>query len=214
MNIKEGIPKILHKIWLGGPLPAQEQEWLRSWENLMPDWEVRVWDDRTILDLDAPRSSHWKIAGTQSEKSDLLRFEILHRFGGIYSDTDVQCLRSFDPLLIEGVTCFLGWERPGRVCGAVMGATPGHSFMQNLLENAGPSFSLHKDPTARAGPRFLTKHLKQYESSVTVFPEHYFYPYWFDDRNKYPIHLDFRALFPESYAVHHWMFSWGKRRCL
>lgn len=41
-----------------------------------------------------------KCAKNYGEKSDILRYEILCQFGGIYVDCDFECLKSFDGLLM------------------------------------------------------------------------------------------------------------------
>jgi mannosyltransferase OCH1-like enzyme len=38
-------------------------------------------------------------ASNFGEKSDIWRYEILFRLGGVYVDTDFECVRPFDSLL-------------------------------------------------------------------------------------------------------------------
>lgn len=40
------IPKVLHYIWFGGSeLPELERKCIESWSKIMPDWEIRRWDE-------------------------------------------------------------------------------------------------------------------------------------------------------------------------
>ena len=32
------IPKIIHQIWLGSPLPERYKQWQRTWTDNHPDW--------------------------------------------------------------------------------------------------------------------------------------------------------------------------------
>ena len=57
-----------------------------------------------------------------TERSDIIRLEVLFRFGGVYVDTDVECLRPIDPLLREGADFFAAYMRPGTVNNAVIGS--------------------------------------------------------------------------------------------
>ena len=42
------IPPIIHFIWLGGPMPDKNREWMKTWEVLHPDWTVKVWCDEDV----------------------------------------------------------------------------------------------------------------------------------------------------------------------
>src|ERR1700733_22270 len=42
---KARIPKTIHQIWLGGPLPEKYLNLQRSWQRQNPDWEYRLWTD-------------------------------------------------------------------------------------------------------------------------------------------------------------------------
>jgi mannosyltransferase OCH1-like enzyme len=37
------IPKTLHRIWVGGPMPEHYREYGRRWEELHPGWSFRLW---------------------------------------------------------------------------------------------------------------------------------------------------------------------------
>jgi inositol phosphorylceramide mannosyltransferase catalytic subunit len=43
-------------------------------------------------------------------QSDIARYEILLQVGGVYIDTDFECLRNVEPL-IDGIECFAAQER-------------------------------------------------------------------------------------------------------
>ena len=103
------IPKIIHYIWLGGnPIPSAIQECIDSWKRVMPDFKLMLWDDEAIKEIDilfvkeALSVKKWAFA------SDVVRLWALANYGGIYLDTDVKVLRSFEPLLSEHA--FIGRE--------------------------------------------------------------------------------------------------------
>ena len=40
------IPKIIHYCWFGGnPLPESAQQCIQSWKRLMPDYEIKEWNE-------------------------------------------------------------------------------------------------------------------------------------------------------------------------
>ena len=100
----------------------------------MPDWEIREWNEKNFSIAKAPvyvreAYEHHKWAFV----SDYVRLWALEQYGGVYFDTDVQVLRSFEPLLTD--TAFLGLEEslahlPGT---CVMGCEPHCNWVKEML---------------------------------------------------------------------------------
>src|SRR4051812_38337255 len=92
------IPRVFHWVWLGGRrMPDEYVEFRRSWVRHHPDWQFVVWDETTLPPL---RNHEWfEQADSWSQKVDIASFEILHRHGGVYLDTDFECLKDIEPLL-------------------------------------------------------------------------------------------------------------------
>ena len=85
------IPKVLHYIWFGGSeLPELERKCIESWSKIMPDWEIRRWDESNFdinqceFCREAYASKKWAFV------SDYARYRILYSEGGILLDTDVE----------------------------------------------------------------------------------------------------------------------------
>lgn len=103
------IPKIIHYIWLGdNPIPTAIQGCIDSWRQVMPDFKLMFWDDEAIKEInmlfvkEALSVKKWAFA------SDVVRLWALSKYGGIYLDTDVMVIKSFDPFLSEHA--FIGRE--------------------------------------------------------------------------------------------------------
>ena len=93
------IPKIIHQVWLGGePLPQQFAAWRDSWVSLHPGWKHVLWTDAEVEEFPFVRRDLFDAAPNLGAKSDALRLEVIWRFGGLYIDTDFECLRSFADL--------------------------------------------------------------------------------------------------------------------
>jgi mannosyltransferase OCH1-like enzyme len=105
------IPRTFHQLWLGPePMPAEFQEFRTTWQRLHPGWEHKLWTDATLPPLENQRA--FDLARSAAAKSNIARYEIVRRFGGVYIDTDFECKRSLEALL-QGVDCFAAWERKG-----------------------------------------------------------------------------------------------------
>jgi hypothetical protein len=198
---RQRIPRVVHRIWLGPePLPVEHVRFGETWREHHPAGEDWLWTDD---DLPALGIGPETIARTRdaSELSDVVRYELLAQKGGVYVDTDFECLRPLNPLL-RGLDAFAGFESPGAVACGLIGCTPGHPALRRAAELSLRALEVDA-PTRRTGPRLLTHVLWDF-ADVTLFPPRFFYPYAWDEPHRR--HDDF----DEAYAVHHWEMSWTR----
>ena len=79
------IPQVVHRVWLGGhKMPRELVEYGQTWRQHHPGWKFRLWRDRDLRRL-VPSDAVAR-ARHHVELSDLLRFEVLRRYGGVYVD--------------------------------------------------------------------------------------------------------------------------------
>jgi mannosyltransferase OCH1-like enzyme len=91
------IPKIIHYCWFGeNPKSLFIENCISSWKKHLPEYQIRCWSENDF-DLDSVRFVR---EAYQAKKwafvADYIRFYALFTEGGIYMDTDVKVLRSFD----------------------------------------------------------------------------------------------------------------------
>jgi hypothetical protein len=190
------IPRTLHRVWVGAaPMPAEYEHFGETFGRHHPGWEMRTWTDGDLPGLDIDVALRER-ARTPSELSNLMRYEVLRRYGGVYVDTDVECLRPLTPLL-RGVDAFAALECPGRVGNAVLGAVPSHPVFERAARLARGTLGIGAHSADANGPYFLSLLLEQ-ASDVTIFPAELFYPFRWDETERR------HELFPDAYAVHHW----------
>jgi inositol phosphorylceramide mannosyltransferase catalytic subunit len=202
------IPKVIHQIWVGPPLPDHLAAIAQTWQQHHPDWTVTLWTEETLprlrnqrifdeADVLAPRH-----AGQL--RSDIARYELLLDHGGVYVDVDLECLRPIDAL--TNVECFAGWERANQWVGnTILGAAPGHPFMRALVAgvDANVRRRIGARPNVLTGPRYLTGVYRRHAKQVTVYGRDLFYAAGYDDLDARP------EDHPDAYAFH-W---WGNQRC-
>lgn len=104
------IPKIIHYCWFGrGEMPKLVQKCIASWHIYMPNWEYQLWTEDNFDITSAPAYVQEAYAAKKyAFVSDYVRLWALEREGGLYFDTDVEVLRSFEPLLND--IAFIGLE--------------------------------------------------------------------------------------------------------
>lgn len=103
------IPKIIHYCWFGGNESSKKMKFcLETWKKFLPDYEIKEWNDENIKEISSPYLDVARDNKMLAFMSDYVRFWALYNYGGIYLDTDVEVLKSFDSLLSNDF--FVGLE--------------------------------------------------------------------------------------------------------
>jgi hypothetical protein len=202
------IPKILHRIWVGGPMPEQYRIYGVKWERLNPGWTFRLWTDKDFADgwlknqdLFDKAEQYVPADAVGQFRSDVARYEILGRFGGVYADCDVEPLKPLDDLL--DVEAFAGWEQTGLYVGnTIIGGVPGAQFWLEMVEAVAAASRANKGRAATwlSGPRVVSRIREDSDAPLTIYPQGFFFPYSYKDLKSSPELKNY----PDAYAVHHW----------
>lgn len=210
------IPKIIHYCWFGPkPMSDLEQKCIASWKTFFPDYTFMFWNEKTFDIMITPFSRQAYELKKYAFVSDYVRTKVLYEYGGIYFDTDVEVLSSFDVVLEEGRN-FLGFETRAHLGTAVMAFESHHPVMKEFL--AYYHDHLFVDAKGRmdntANVTVLTDILsplglkndgtKQIISSITIYPREWFYPKKLSD-------TEFRIT-EQTIAVHRCTNSWMTER--
>jgi mannosyltransferase OCH1-like enzyme len=185
------IPKIIHYIWVGGPLPDAEKCFVDTWRTTNPDYEFVLWDDDNI-DFSPPMLQEAYRDRKWSKVADIVRLMVVAKYGGIYFDIDFRLFASLQPVMHH--QCFLGFQQKKRssewIGNGVIGAEPDHRFVKKAIDRLfnlkRPLFGI--DQPTNYGPRLITRllreeGLKHYSPAgvqvgdVFVLPTQIFYPY-------------------------------------
>lgn len=205
------IPKIIHQVHMGtGTLTEQELNWQATWKDKNPGWSYVFWDDRRIKEkLKITHPDILDNCKSYSEKSDILRFEILHQFGGVYVDTDFECLKNIDPI-IKDKSITLYWQQKNMICGAFFGATRSNPQVKQLIDKLPEREKSHgnRHSDAKYGPVYITQELGPHTGipDGSASDKKTVYPYLWNEPGREK--EDFSKTHPEAYAVHHWNGSW------
>ncbi|MBQ8813393.1 MAG: polysaccharide pyruvyl transferase family protein [Lachnospiraceae bacterium] len=161
------IPKVIHYCWVGGnPKPQSVLYCIESWKRCCPDYEILEWNE-TNYDFTKNRYMHQAYEAKKwGFVPDYARLDIVYEHGGIYLDTDVEMVRSFDELLEN--ECFFGFEDTGDGqifvnCGHGFGATPRHKVVKQARDIYEQVSFTNMDGSLNllASPYYTTQSLRQ-----------------------------------------------------
>ena len=215
-NNKNLIPKKIHQIWLGSkPLPKKYLRWMNSWKKHNNGWEYKLWNEDNIKELQIKGFNIYSNELNPGYRSDIVRYVVLNKYGGIYVDTDFECIKSIPNELLnyKFVSCLIFGNKPSIANGMMM-STPGFILIKNILE------SIKKDNYVNdiskiienSGPEILTKQyfslIKEIAEDTLILPSNYFYPYPNFLLNS---NVDrYKEIDNLTIGIHHWEMSWMK----
>lgn len=206
------IPKIVHFCWFGyGTKPRLVQKCMKSWKKFLPEYQFVEWNEQNF---DINRIRYIKEAYAAKKYafvSDYVRLHALYHYGGIYLDTDVEVLKSLNPLLVN--TMFTGFEDQTYLQSGTIGAVKGHSFIKGFMEyyhsrrfiKPDGSFDMTTNTNIMTS-LCLPLSLKQngehqiLKNGSVVYPRTYFSPYDYINGENH--------ITKESFTIHHFAQTW------
>ena len=213
------IPKIIHYCWFGKKeKPKIVKKCINSWRSILTEYEIIEWNEENF-DID---SNSFVKEAYKKEKyafvSDYVRVYVLYNFGGIYLDTDVEVIKSFDNLLYN--ESFWGFEEKNYIATSTIGAKAkneliklfldeynGRKFLFNNEEDDTPTnVSLITKIFENNGVKLNGKH-QCIRNVATIYPQEYFSPYDYincymkNGKNTYSVHHYYKSWLPVSTRI-------------
>lgn len=174
------IPKTIHFIWLGeSKKPDDFSEIMKSWEAYAPAFTIREWGGKDAEEFDLPDYYHRSIKEKKyAFASDVLRFHILERFGGIYLDVDEVLLKNIDTEELLNNTAFLGkyHESDDYFGFGVIGSAPNSTFSKRMVDYFKSAPRERYIIVNKIGSEIANSLLQEDPKEMTIFPQEYFYP--------------------------------------
>lgn len=174
------IPRNLFHIWVGESEPPTK--WLQTWKDLHPEWNYTLVDNDYLFSHEWVNDRHIKQYYAEKKwhgVADLVRYELLHKFGGIVAPADSECLLPFDELLDNDCfTCPESDRLPDYIV-PILGATQGNELVGSIIDKLHSVESVKgSEPWKTTGNLFIGQVVKDYPK-LTLYPYYYFVPQHF-----------------------------------
>jgi len=181
------IPKIIHQIWLGdkNKMPVDLMKTVRDKHF---DWKYILWTEKNLGHLVNHDkfniiNDHNKLFDNKfTNLANIIRYEKLFEYGGIYIDADSICNKPFNDLLDNKF--FTAYEnevkKPGLIANGIIGSVSGYPILEKCIDEIKTIKNkvLTRKPSFKTtGPVLLTKIIGEYgKEKITVYPSWYFFP--------------------------------------
>lgn len=208
------IPKIIHYCWFGhGEMSPLAKQCIDSWRKVLPDYDIVEWNEDNF-DLDMyPYAREAYQKKKYAFVADVARLYALYTVGGIYMDTDVEVLKSYDKFLVH--TAFSGYETDKVTTGIMASEKGGEWVKHNLDYYEGRHFIL-EDGSMDQTVNVVTIYkymlelgfrgdntFQDFPGLITIYPRDYFCPKSYYD--------GVIRLTGNTVAIHHFEGSWHSR---
>lgn len=206
------IPKKIHYCWFGrNPLNEMAVKCIESWKKYLPDYEIIEWNEDTFdvssvkFTREAYKEKKWAFV------SDYVRLWALYNEGGIYMDTDIEVIKSYNELLENDA--FGGFENRNLVTTGVIGAKSKSLWIKELLDSYSnqsfydsegnmklvPNTRIVTDISTKLGLKLNGKSQVFYDN-VKIYEKDYFAP-----KSALTNKLEKTE---NTYCIHHFSGSW------
>lgn len=192
-------------------MPSLEVKCIESWKKFLPEYELKLWNEDNF-DLNC---NQYVREAYENRKfafvSDYVRLYALYTEGGVYMDTDVEVLRSFDTFLHSNA--IFGFESNGPVQSCMIASEKGGTCVKDLMEEYNVRRFVKEDMTFDLTPNTvpisdymikkgaaLNDSYQEIEGIATIYPSEYFSPV---NQNTGEI-----CTTENSYCIHHFAGSW------
>lgn len=183
-------------------MPKYFSDWGASWTDRHPGWAMKLWTEREVQKL--LNKDKLSLCSSYAQQSDMCRYEIMYREGGVYVDTDMECLKNIEAL-IKGLPFFAVTQKDGILSNALFGSVPSHPVAKKLFHQSRSNFT--PNPWNAMGPPFFTP--RALAGNVHVFPRKTFIPFTRDEYKAFPRHpMTFDTPPEGAYSINHRSSVW------
>jgi hypothetical protein len=170
-----------------------------------PSWDFRLWRLEDLPLHHFPPSCAHLLTNTRLHwvlKTDIARWLLVWLYGGVYADTDVECVKPMDRFLSDRAFCSHSIT-PTIIGNAIFGAEKGYGLFLDIAYT-------HADKIA-ADIDAANKNIVDYSVNLAgkmlvncdkIYPREFFYPVSWNERKhgRKVSSVDY----PDAYCIHHW----------
>jgi len=177
------IPRRISQMWLGSP-ETKPTRLMNTWRDKNPKCEYVVWTPEELQHIDFHNQAQIDATKEFSGKCDIMRYELLHRYGGFFVDADTECVNALDDFFFKNdrFTCYDNELATGDIISpdlinpAFMGCKPGDLLFDLIILEISKMKKINKPAWIQTGPRMFTDVCQRWQHlyPMKIYPSWYF----------------------------------------
>ena len=198
------IPKVLNFIWIGSEVLPRIQERVDKFAELNPNCEVKIWNDENIKEFGIDEQLENSFNHTM--RADLVRFQIIAKYGGAYIDCDMVPISCMEHLFEYDHLVCCNEEQPSPHSNGFMStgffmAPPNDPIVVQAAEDVLKCNLKSNNLPFECGPWFFRRIINKVGTEWTMLPTVTMYPVGNGSLFKQPIDS---TNYPDSVMAHYW----------
>lgn len=219
-------------LWVNDKKNKSKGTWVNSLEELEEKLLVDEYSGHILVchidNFKLHNEKFFNESKNYGQQSDIARYEILYHFGGIYIDTDFECLKTFDILnhAYNFFTAMMPLENYSVLANGIIGSIAQHPILKTCINNISNQWDLMRSTTLNkfekilhtTGPilfqnAFYSYQIRTNDPKLIAFPPSYFFPLTMSLLKQVDYKITKEELKhwikPETFAIHYWNSSWA-----
>lgn len=212
------IPKIIHYCWFGlNPKPQDVENTINEWKKKFSDYQIIEWNESNFDVTTFQFAKEAYDLKKYAFVSDVARIVALYQYGGIYLDTDIEVIQTFDDVLRDNcgvfslennnsivATSFMAVERKSPVILEMIKLYENLKFvLENGELNTVPNTRYLSNILEKKGMKTKCDSIQHLPDKLVVYPDCYF--------SSYNLEIGKPIYSEKTYIVHHFSGSWESK---
>lgn len=214
-------------MWKDQDVPVEYTSYINSWKNHNPGWKYYFWTDEMLDDFIYKKYNWFYKKYSSYElnimRSDAARLFLLHHFGGLYVDIDIECLKPIDTLIDSD--CIMFYEYPERdlhsqlnceniITNSILYCNKKYDTMKSIIKHlllpVRKTNNINLDVIYNTGPVFLTTAVDklQCKDNITFKSNNHFEKYSKNKRHDLLRNNSSYETSRDMYGIHWNVGSW------
>lgn len=196
------IPKIIHQTWKTNEIPEKWQKSQIEWKKYHPDWDYILWTDemnRELIISDYPTLlSLYDSYDFPIQRADMIRYCILKKYGGVYSDLDLFPSENIEKYISSDCDVYFVMSSNSKIfTNNFMISKPNAKIWDLVINNLTRKskwyhVGKHLQVYNTTGPNFLNRNILEYPDTIGILPINKFHAYSIHEQDRDGSFINFK----------------------
>lgn len=166
------IPKIIHQTWKDENVPTKWKAAVDQCRAKHPDFEYKLWTDEMMDNFVQKQYPEFHAVYVSYkhhiQRCDAFRYLVLYKYGGVYIDMDIRCLKMLNKFLEYDVVLARSSNIETSFTNSFFMTVPNHPFFKYCIDHLAENknkfqyFGKHMHVMSSTGPGFVSEMLRKY----------------------------------------------------